>query len=315
MKYASFVYNLQAAPLSFDFCNFLGYCRIISKVEGFERYGVVLDARNQRALGQVEGSYSTNWSARKLDSLIDCARLCPAIELLSIVNRDALIPEEVALPRRHFFNRVPYYFKDLVDLCSKHEIGILSLRNLFEPNQEYCEMYKRRLPQRTVAFHLRNCPFNSSRNAPLNIFQDAIAKLRKRGVNCIVVGDVDSFVFGSDSVSREDLSVPFPAPSFDVKQRFNLAAAATLNVTWGGGFAHPFWLSTVPYLSFGLLNPTVSFNTMAALESKGPFPRRQFPWALPCSQQLNWTPASETSSKTIVDAVVNILEGDQETVE
>lgn len=310
------VYDCMAAPLSFDFVNFLACAASFVQGFGLSKFHVDVDTTEFRKWGQVETDYTDEYRERKAKNIfIDILKCCPFVSSFRY-GRDL---RNHRLSRFYFFPyriksgdqdvyRVPYTFKELYSFSSKTK-DLSYLQNLFRPHDDLISYYKLILKKigtkPKIIFHLRNSNQNLSRNPPSKIFEEVVASIGEKA-DCIMVPDVD-FLYANPEQMLEGKLGWLANAAFSVEHRLALSLAADLNISWGGGICHPMWFSNSNFLTFGLMDSNCAIVTRQAFEKKGPFIGEQFPWLNAENQIIDWVPGEEVSSSHVQKCIADYI--------
>ena len=314
--YAS--YDLSLNPLSFDFVNFLAIMRgLCCKFNLDEKFDLVIRAETlNRGGAGIEDRYPDFHKKQKFNNIIlRVASLCTWINTFYVVRTAGMnisMPCAMNVPDRNMLEKArkeslpqwmvtPMTGKQLSNMIKSG--GRIPDRG-FVPNEFILKHYKRILGERSIVLHPRCSMFSENRNTPLGLFKEVADYFAKKGFVVVLVPDYEDFLNGfvwSSLGLRFEVSA-----SLDIEHRVGIAQAATINLTWNGGFTQPLHFSDSKFLETGHYIKENLVTSLEYFERKGPEYGVQPNWLEPY-QVYDWTEKSELNAEILIEKLELIL--------
>lgn len=280
------LYDLQYAPITFDFTTYLVLCESVRQLEGFKCINIKIKAGIFRNSSEKDHSVKKNEKEWRTKSIIlDSCDLLPTISNVCI----SRISEQISGASYHLppdysaiVNGDARYTYALKDLLGLHRLGA-NIRSLISPE------YAKHLTQKTLAtdyitLTLRTSNHLVSRNVDLEEWYKFYHYLLEKGHKVYVIPDFED-VFANEYYKQYDWQV-FPAASLDQRIRLAMYEGAQMNFSTSGGSTAMLLYSNAPYAIFDVANSASDIKKLTT-EGLGLSIGGSCPWSLN-SQRYFW---------------------------
>jgi hypothetical protein len=307
-------YDFRLAPLSFDFLTYLCILKGFFANSRYDDLVLSIIRTRYRKTNHIELSYGPGYEDRKLLNVIISlvslsfiknynleysisSRSCESIFPIGYRPENVISDSPLSL--------MPATINHLIDLYDNSS-GSPRFLDAVMPSEKTLRFVEKL--GKFVTLTNRFTPHSPVRNGDHKNFFSLYTALsaRFKDVKIIFIPDQDDF-FGDGDYSRYNWEVFLPA-SFDLDLRLALYHRALCNITWTGGLGSMLYLSTCPYLLFGIHNESDIVSSERFFNRKGPPFKKQLPWSRKESQIIDWTPAPELTLDYMTDRSIQLVE-------